>query len=77
MSSPQLSLYLRPYQIVKDNNALYDGLKWTPANYLSPIGISQFTITSADISDINFSPLCQNLGWPNVAGGIAENVAGF
>lgn len=77
VSSPQLSLYLRPYQIVKDNNVLYDGLKWTPANYLSPIGISQFTITSADISDINSSPLYQNPGWPNVAGGIAENVAGF
>ncbi|GAE23694.1 RagB/SusD family nutrient uptake outer membrane protein [Bacteroides pyogenes] len=77
VSSPELSVYLRPFQIVKENNALYDGLKWTPANYLSPIGISQFTITSSIVSDITSSPLYQNPGWPTVAGGTAENVIGF
>ncbi|MDU0239169.1 RagB/SusD family nutrient uptake outer membrane protein, partial [Phocaeicola vulgatus] len=77
VSSPALSDYIRPYQIIKDNNSLYDGLKWTPANYLSPIGISQFTITSASVSDISSSPLYQNPGWPKVAGGVAESVPGF
>lgn len=77
VSSPELSEYIRPYQIIKDNNDLYGGLKWTAAKYLSPIGISQFTITSENILDVSTSPLYQNPGWPVVAGKAAEAIAGF
>ena len=77
VSSPSLSLYLRPYQIVKENNNLYDGYSWTPANYLSPIAISQFLITAENTGDLSTSPLYQNPGWPTEAGASAGSVSGF
>ena len=79
VSSPSISEYLRPYQIISANNNLYEGYSWTAANYLSPIGMSQFNITSGTDNgiDYNISPLYQNPGWPAVAGGSAENVEGF
>lgn len=80
VSSPILSEYLRPYQIIHDNNNLYEGYSWIAANYLSPIGMSQFNITSLDENgniDYSISPLYQNPGWPTVAGGSAGNVEGF
>ncbi|MDY3070237.1 MAG: RagB/SusD family nutrient uptake outer membrane protein [Parabacteroides sp.] len=80
VSSPVLSEYLRPYQVIHENNNLYDGYGWLAANYLSPIGMSQFNITSNTNNgglDYAVSPLYQNPGWPTVAGGSAENVEGF
>lgn len=79
VSNPSISEYLRPYQIISANNNLYEGYSWTAANYLSPIGMSQFNITSGTDNgiDYNTSPLYQNPGWPTVAGGSAEDVEGF
>ena len=80
VSSPNNSLYLRPYQIVKNNNNLYNGYSWTAANYLTPIGMSQFNITSvADNGGIDYSlsPLYQNPGWSMEAGSSALAVNGF
>ncbi|MBF0764299.1 MULTISPECIES: hypothetical protein [Parabacteroides] len=50
------------------------------AYYLSPIGMSQFNITSSGNSgniDYTISPLYQNPGWPTEAGASAEAVNGF
>lgn len=77
VSSPSLSQYLRPYQIVTTNNNLYNGYSWTPANYLSPIEISQFLITAENTGDLSTSPLYQNPGWPTEAGASAGPVNGF
>lgn len=77
VSSPSLSSYLRPYQIVAENNNLYNGYSWTPANYLDPIAISQFLITAESGSDLSTSPLYQNPGWPTEAGAGAGSVTGF
>lgn len=80
VSSPLLSIYLRPYQTIKNNNNLYDGYSWMAANYLSPLGISQFNITSiVDQGGINYetSPLYQNPGWGTDAGSSAKPVPGF
>lgn len=80
VSSPVNSIYLRPYQIVKENNNLYNGYDWMAAYYLSPIGMSQFNITSSDNSgniDYAISPLYQNPGWPTEAGASAKTVNGF
>lgn len=80
VSSPANSNYLRPYQIVKENNNLYNGYGWMAAYYLSPIGMSQFNITSSGNSgniDYTISPLYQNPGWPTEAGASAEAVNGF
>jgi hypothetical protein len=37
MSSPTLSAYMRPYQIVQANNNFYNGLFFCEAHYLEPI----------------------------------------
>jgi hypothetical protein len=77
VSSPTLSEYIRPLQIV--NNDLYDGYSWMAAYYLSPLGMSQFNITSIVDGQINYSasPLYQNPGWPAEASGRATAVSGF
>lgn len=80
VSSPTNSSYLRPYQIVKNNNNLYNGYSWMAANYLSPIGMSQFNITAVGTDghiDYNLSPLYQNPGWSLEAGSSASAVTGF
>ena len=79
ISSPALSNYIRPYQKVT-NNLLYNGMKWTPAHYLSPIDMGQFNITSQVESgeiDHSSSPIYQNPGWPTVANQGPEMVSGF
>lgn len=80
MSSPDLSNYIRPYQVVA-NNLLFDGMRWTPAHYLSPIDMGQFNITS-DVEaggqiDHATSPLYQNPGWPTISNKGPEMVPGF
>lgn len=78
MSSLVLSDYYRPYQVIQNNNLLYDGYGWTPANYLLPIGMSQFNITSITDGGIDYtqSPLYQNPGWAMEAGSAASNTVG-
>lgn len=70
MSDQILSgVYIRPYQISKVNNSVFDGYKFTPAHYLSPLPQSVFRQTaSGDKSDLNTSVIYQNPGWPKVAG---------
>lgn len=71
------SIYLRPYQIVKDNNRFYNGYKWHAAHYLSPIPMDNFIITSGGTGDMNQSPIYQNPGWPKEAQKAPEAVIGF
>lgn len=68
VSSPSLSEYLRPYQIVRTNNNFYDGLFFTNAHYLYPIAVQHFLISASDGQTISSSPIYQNPNWPTVAG---------
>lgn len=64
VSSPERSLYLRPYEKSSKSLAL-DGYRWVMAHYLSPIAIQHFLITSNN-NDVEASPIYQNPGWPVV-----------
>lgn len=66
VSSPSRSDYLRPYE-KNGNELVYDGYKWTMAQYLSPIAAQHFLITSSDGSDASSSPIYQNPGWSTEA----------
>lgn len=68
MSSPSLSDYIRPFQVVKSNNKFYNGYSFTAAHYLEPIAIRHFLITAPDGKTISESPIYQNPGWPTEAG---------
>ncbi|MEG1649999.1 MAG: RagB/SusD family nutrient uptake outer membrane protein, partial [Rikenellaceae bacterium] len=68
VSPSENSEYLRPYQIIKNNNLAYDGYSWTPAHYLSPIAIEHFLLTASSTSDLNSSPIYQNPRWGLNAG---------
>lgn len=70
VSSPELSKYLRPYQVAK--TLAYDGYSWQMAHYLSPIAIQHFLITTTDGKDLSQSPLYQNPYWPLTADKPAE-----
>lgn len=65
VSSPELSLYLRPYEIVK--TLAYNGFTWHLAHYLNPIAIQHFRITSGGAEGYTDSPIYQNPHWPTVA----------
>lgn len=65
VSSPDLSMYLRPYEKL-GNSIAKDGYKWAMAHYLSPINIQHMDITSAG-GTVESSPIYQNPGWPAVA----------
>lgn len=65
ISSPERSLYLRPYEKVSGNLA-FNGYKWLKAHYLYPVAIQDILITSVD-NELNTSPIYQNPGWPLVA----------
>jgi len=62
VSSPQLGVYLRPYEIL-GRSLVLEGYKWTMAHYLSPIAIQNFLNTTEN-NDISQSPIYQNPGWP-------------
>ena len=68
VSSPTQSLYLRPYQVVRNNNDYYNGLNFCEAHYLSPIAVKHFLITAEDGKTVSTSPIYQNPGWPIAAG---------
>ena len=77
VSSADQSTYLRPYQIIKENNRFYDGYKWHAAHYLSPIPMDNFIISSEEGNDMESSPIYQNPGWPKEAQKGPEPVPGF
>ena len=64
VSAKSASKYIRPYQIIKENNNLYNGYTWSKANYLLPIRIENIRITAANPSDLSTSPIYQNPYWP-------------
>lgn len=68
VSSPNLSIYQRPYQIVQSNNNFYNGLYFDDAHYLDPIAVQHFLITAPDGKNVSQSPIYQNPGWPIEAG---------
>ena len=70
VSSPELSEYLRPYQIAR--TLAYDGFTWKMAHYLNPIAIKHFQLTSEAGGDYSDSPIYQNPGWPLRANEAAE-----
>ena len=75
VSSRTSSKYLRPYQVVKANNEVYNGYTWSKANYLTPLPAYEIMLTSSMGTDGNVnldsSPLYQNPYWPKQAGGSA------
>lgn len=71
ISSPELSIYLRPYQVAK-NGLYYNGLFFCQAHYLTPIANSHFLITASDGETVSTSPIYQNPGWPTNANESAQ-----
>ena len=68
MSDPSISGdYVHPYQISSLNNPYFNGLTFTPALYLSPIGQSAFRKASPDKNEEN-SVIYQNPGWSKIGG---------
>ena len=65
VSSPDLSMYLRPYEKTR-NSLVLNGYRWNMAHYLNPIAIQDFLITSKE-NDLTTSQIYQNPGWPMVA----------
>lgn len=68
VSSPQLSDYLRPYEIYQSNRA-YTGYGWYMAHYLEPIAMQHFMATSSEGTE---SPIYQNPYWSELANTSAE-----
>lgn len=60
--------YIRPYQITTINNSVFNGYRFTPAHYLSPLGQSTFRKTATDESNLETSVVYQNPGWSRVSG---------
>ena len=73
VSNRKNSKYIRPNQIIKVNNKVYDGYTWSAANYLEPISIKHFLISASNPSDLSTSPIYQNPQWPTVANAPAED----
>lgn len=74
MSPEENSPYVRPFQISRAENLVWDGLKFTRAHYLSPIGYTAFVNASTDRNDVATSVIYQNPGWPVKAGEGASNI---
>ena len=70
MSAKTLSKYIRPYQIQKTNNILYNGYTFYQAHYLSPFSYQEMQLCSPDGNAEN-SNLYQNIYWPVEANGEA------
>ncbi len=62
MSAESLGKYLRPYQIVKTNNDMYDGYTFYQAHYLSPFSYKEMLLCSPN-DDASSSNLYQNPDW--------------
>jgi len=72
VSSPTLSLYFRPFQIMQSNNSYYNGFYFCNAHYLSPIAAEHFLISSSDRTDPANASIYQNPGWGFTAGSSAD-----
>lgn len=72
ISSSALSAYVRPYQITKPGNNVWDGYHFTRAHYLSPIGEENMKIASPD-GTLDNSVVYQNPGWPKQNGNPATS----
>ena len=70
MSSKDISKYIHPYQIQKNNNILYNGYTFYQAHYLSPFSYQEMQLCSPDGNAEN-SNLYQNIYWPVEANGEA------
>ena len=70
MSAKELTKYIRPYQIQKTNNILYNGYTFYQAHYLSPFSYQEMQLCSPDGTAEN-SNLYQNIYWPVQANGEA------
>ena len=74
MSSESVSgVYIRPYQISKVNNSVFNGYQFTPAHYLTPLAQSAFRVSSED-GQLENSVIYQNPGWSKVGGEGASSV---
>ena len=72
ISARTLSKYVHPYQIVKQNNDMWDGYTFYQAHYLSPISIIELQLCSPT-NDKDNSNLYQNPGWSTTANEHAKN----
>ena len=72
ISAKSLSKYVRPYQIVKQNNDMYNGYTFYQAHYLSPFSVEEMQLCSPTKNEKN-SNLYQNPGWSTTANKHAEN----
>lgn len=63
ISEKSRSEYLRPYEIVTNNNSFYNGFTWAMGQYLYPIPVVEFLLTSTDHASVELSPLYQNPYW--------------
>ena len=70
MSSKDISKYIHPYQIQKNNNILYKGYTFYQAHYLYPFSYQEMQLCSPDRNAEN-SNLYQNIYWPVEANGEA------
>ena len=68
MSSKDISKYIHPYQIQKNNNILYNGYTFYQAHYLYPFSYQEMQLCSPDGTAEN-SNLYQNIYWPVEANG--------
>lgn len=71
VSSKTESKYLRPYQIVKANNDMYNGYTFYQAHYLSPFSVLEMQLASPS-GKADESNLYQNIGWSTSAGTSAQ-----
>lgn len=70
ISDKNLSVYLRPYQIQKANNDMYQGYTFYQSHYLSPFSYQELILCSPT-GDAKNSNLYQTHGWkaePNTVG---------
>ena len=69
ISAPSSGVYVRPYQISSVNNSVFNGYRFTPAHYLTPLAQSVFRSTTPNNDgNLEQSVVYQNPGWPRVAG---------
>ena len=71
MSSKDISKYIHPYQIQKNNNILYNGYTFYQAHYLYPFSYQEMLLCSPD-GTVENSNLYQNIYWPLEANGEAQ-----
>lgn len=65
LSSKSLSKYIRPYQILKANNEMYDGYTFYQAYYLHPFSVQEILFCSPT-RNVEDSHLYQTVGWEAV-----------